>query len=136
MKMIKKLYREMAVFIDARLNCQKSNNTEWFDKHTDYLENYLLQKLPHGSGLDYTWNYDYKKSHGQKIVLTMSYHAMDENGFYDRIIDFTLTITPSLTNDFNLSITGNFGKYQDIKDYLYDILNDAFYQDIDTGNKN
>jgi hypothetical protein len=127
----RKLYQEMAQIIDAIKNCEKSGNTEWFNNHTEYLEKYLLEKLPHGSGLDYTWRYDYQKSNANKIVLTMSYHAMNENGYYDRVIDFTLTITANLAHGFDTLITGNFGKYQDIKDYLYDILTDSLNQDID-----
>ena len=57
---------------------------------------------------------------------------MDENGYYDGWIDFRLTVTPSLAHDFNTLITGNFGKYQDIKDYLYDILTMALNTSIDT----
>lgn len=127
----RKLYQEMGQIIDARKNCEKSGNTEWFNKHTEYLEKYLIEKLPHGSGLDYTWNYDYNKSNANKVVLTMSFYAMNDVGMYDRVIDFTVTITPSLAHNFDLLISGNFGKYQDIKEYLYDILTEAFNQDID-----
>jgi len=124
--MDRKLYQEMAALIGARIACYKSDDKhEWYLKHTERLEK-LLDFLPHGSGLDYTWHYDYNKSHSDKIVLTMSYHAMDENGFYSGIIDFTVKVTPSLQSGFNLLITGNFNEYQDVKDYLYDILYDAF----------
>lgn len=125
-----KLYQTMANFILARQNCIKYNNTEYTDKHTETLNN-LLENLPHGNGLDYTWHYDFTKSNENKIILTMSYHAMDENGYYDRIIDFTVSVKPSLINDIRLSINGNFGKYQDIKNYLYEILSDSLCQNID-----
>ena len=119
--MAKKLYQEMASLIQARQNCINKGNTEWQGKHEKRLCE-LLDELPHGSGLDYTWHYDFNKSNQDKIVLLMSFHAMDENGYYDAVIDFKVTITASLSNDINMVITGNFGKYQDIKDYLYDIL--------------
>lgn len=122
-----KLYELMARRIQARINCDKSNNIEWFDKHTDTLNN-LLKVLPHGSGLDYDWNYDIKRCHGERIVLTTAYHSMDE--YYDATIDFTLTVIPSLQFGFNLLIKGNFGKHQDIKEYLYDILREALNKDI------
>ena len=125
-----KLYHKMAVLLQARENC-KRDNKEWLDMHTEQLED-LLDNLPHGSGLDYTWLYDYQHSNGNRVVLSMSFHAMDENGFYDGIIDFTVSITPSLVNDFNLSITGKFGKRQDIKDYLYQIINEALYIELDS----
>jgi hypothetical protein len=113
------------------MNCKNSNNTEWFANHTEYLEKYLLEKLPHGSGLDYKWYYDYDKSKTNKVVLFSAFHAMNENGMYDKVIEFILTITPNLSHNYDLSITGNFGKYQDIKEYLYDILTESLNQDID-----
>ena len=127
--MARKLYQEMASLILARANCIAKANTEWQSNHEDRLQE-LLQELPHGSGLDYTWNYDFSKSNQDKMVLLMNFHAMNQDGYYDGIIDFKVTITASLTNDINMVITGNFGKYQDIKDYLYDILIYAFTSDI------
>lgn len=127
----RKLYQEMAQIIEARINCEKSNNTEWLNNHTEYLEKYLLEKLPHGSGLNYDWCYDYNKSNANKIVLTTSYDAMDDVGYYDGMIDFTLTITANLAHGFDTRIIGNFGKYQTIRDYLYDILGESLNQDID-----
>ena len=121
------LYQYMANLIVARKNCIDSNNQEWFDNHTDKLES-LLDNLPHGSGLDYTWKYDYNKSNRNRIVLYMSFHAMDDNGYYDGIIDFTVTVKPDLLSIIDLSIIGNFGKYQDVKSYLYDILYESFTQ--------
>lgn len=124
------LYKELASRIQARHNCQKSNNTEWFGKHTD-VANAMLRELPHGSGIDGEWRLDFDKSNGEKVILYGEYHAMDDNGYYDGWIDFRVTITPSLQFDFNLSITGNFGKYQDVKDYLYDILRTALEETVD-----
>ena len=129
--MKRKIYQSMANSIQARLNCIKSGNTEFINSHTEYLENYLLNKLPHGSGLDYTWHYDFNKSHGNKIVLTMSFHAMDQNGFYDKVIDFIVVVTPDFISDIDLTITGNFGKYQDVKNYLYDIIGEALTTEIE-----
>ena len=54
---------------------------------------------------------------------------MDENGYYDTIIDFQAVITPSLSGNFKLRITGNFGKkHQDLKDYLNEIIGYALEQ--------
>ena len=124
------LYRELASRIVARNNCVKSSTLEWKGKHEEVISQ-LIDKLPHGSGLDSDWRINYEKSQPDRIQLYTSYHAMDENGFYDGWIDFTLTITPSLLSGFHLNISGVFGKYQDIKEYLYDILNYALNQRID-----
>ena len=119
-----KLYQALGAAVVARANCEKSGNAEWFEKWTDKIKAYL-GLLPHGSGLDGQWDIDYARSREDHIVLTMSYHAMDENGFYDGWIDFSLTITPSLQLGFKLNIRGNFGKYGDVKDYLYETLDAA-----------
>ena len=95
----KPVYQVMARLIQARQNCIKAKNQEWFKKHSDRLQA-LLSELPHGSGLDYTWHYDFDKSNSEQIVLTMSLHSMDENGHYDAIIDFRTVITPSLSDNF------------------------------------
>lgn len=128
-----KVYKELAQRIQARMNCEKSGNTEWLNKHEAVI-NELIGMLPHGSGLNYEWELDYKKSHANNIILYMSYDTMDEAGYYDIVVNFTLQITPSLISGYDLHIKGNFGKYQDIKDYLYDILHEALNQDIDTDN--
>ena len=118
---LKDVYREMAKAIDARLNCIKVNNEEWIDKHEEHIQE-LIDELPHGSGLNYTWELDFDKSTGEKIILAMSYEAMNENGMYDGVINFTLIVKGSLMFGIDIKITGNFGKYQDIKEYLYEIL--------------
>jgi hypothetical protein len=128
--MKRKLYQLMASTIDARLTCIVKNSTEWIDNHTDTL-NKLLDKLPSGSGLDNEWHYDIKHSTGNKILLSSSFHTMNEDGYYDGWIDFKIRIEASLINEIKLSITGNFGKYQDIRDYLYDILHYALTSEIE-----
>jgi len=48
---------------------------------------------------------------------------MDENGYYDGYIDFVLVIKAKYRDIFGkliIDIKGKFGKYKDIKDYLYE----------------
>jgi hypothetical protein len=130
--MKRKLYQEIASYILAKQNCINSKNEDWEIKHTEYLENYLLNKLSHGSGINGKWQYDYTKSNANKIILRNTYDAMNENGFYDKYINFTVTVSPSLAFEIDLSITGNFGKYQDIKEYLHEILYSDLVNEIDT----
>lgn len=128
-----KIYQEMASAAGARNRCAISANnaddagsgqhwTEWMDRHEDTIKK-MLDLLPHGSGIDGDWAFDFVKSGDDKVIFYNSFHAMDENGMYDGWIDFTVTITPSIAYGFHIKITGNFGKRQDIKEYLAESLN-------------
>ena len=120
------IYRELANRIQARLNCMKKdvqdeNTRSWTEKHEEAIEA-LRNFLPHGSGIDSGISIDLINSTGEKIIIDSSYHAMNDGGYYDRWIDFSITVTPSLIHGISLKITGRFGKYQDIREYLYDIF--------------
>ena len=128
--MKQKLYNRMAQIVDARFTCIKKNNTEWIEKHTEALEEMTKNYMPSGSGLDAKTEIDLIKSSGEKLAFTSSFHVMDENGFYDGWIEFKLYVTPSLIHGFILSIIGNFGKRQDIKEYLYSLYREALEVEI------
>lgn len=71
------------------------------------LEKYaesIIDKLPHGSGINYTWRYDVLKN--GKVKFYNSYDAMDEWGGYCHVYDFTITIQPSHESDFTFSFCG------------------------------
>ena len=46
---------------------------------------------------------------------------MDEHGFYDGWVSFKVVISSCLMFGFRLKITGKFGKYSHVKNYLYDL---------------
>lgn len=50
----------------------------------------LLDLLPHGSGIDYTWEITYRKN--GNIQAKNFFHAMNENGYYDGIMPFIVRI--------------------------------------------
>ena len=79
-----------------------SPNCDW-DIFTDN-ELAILDNLPHGSGIDYDWMAE-KLGNG-KIKAHNAYHAMDENGFYCRVFDFSVTFRPSDPGDFRLMFHG------------------------------
>lgn len=111
----------------AMKECERRNNEVWYKRHSKTIYK-LLDLLPHGSGLDGQYKLDVKN---EKILLYMDYHAMDDNGYYDGWIHFTVTITPSLFYGCKIRITGNFGKYQSIKEYLYDIYDDVLSRELE-----
>ena len=124
-----KLYQKIASLLNARENCRKSENTEWFNRHTDELESIADNELPHGSGIDSGCTINLDKSNSNKIVIEMEYHHMTEWGMYDGWSDHTITIKPDLFSGFCMSISGR--NRNDIKEYLYQVfesvLNEEYY---------
>lgn len=87
----------------------------------------LNNLLPSGSGVDVGCNINITKHN--KIVILSGWHIMNDGGYYDGWIDFRVVVTPSFDN-FDLNIIGNFGKHQDLKDYLYELFNYSLNQEI------
>jgi hypothetical protein len=130
--MKRKVYQILASHLEAYKLCVVKNNKEWEEKHADTVNKIIDDLLPHGSGINAETEISFKKSGDKKIVLYTEFQAMDNNGYYDKWIGFSVTITPSLSNDISLSIVGNFGsKYQHIKDYLYDLYYEALKQEVE-----
>lgn len=89
----------------------------------DCLESILESELPHGSGIDYKWEFDFNKN--GSIVCRNSFHAMNENGYYDGIMPFKFTIQFDRQNnklDFNHIICNEKRKnsFYGLKEYLTD----------------
>jgi len=119
------LYKMMAARITAIENCKRYGDTEWEPRHQEELKK-LLDFLPHGSGIDEDWTISIDRSNSERIVLSNSFHVMNEVGFYDGWIDFTVTIRPDFISGFKMNIKGRFSDYrwqgESIKEYLYQVL--------------
>ena len=122
--MPKTLVQELASAIQARKNCEESNNTVWNGKWAERIRE-LSKQLPHGSGIDGDCYVDQDASHADKLVIQTAFHHMDENGFYDGWTQHTVIVTPSF-NGINIRITGQ--NRNDIKDYLYETFDYALTQ--------
>jgi len=129
---MKPLYKVLANSIQAYKNCIQGQNP-WRGKWRDNVSYCEENHLPHGSGIG-DCKVDIDKSSGNKVVIFSDYHVMDENGFYDGYIDFSVTIKPNLLFDFTLEIKGKFGKYQDIKDYLYEVFEQDLRREVEEYN--
>lgn len=114
---VRPLYRELSATIQAYKNCLAANpqNTEWAKKHRETLMR-LVDLLPYGSGIE-SLEVDFEKSHLEKIIVYLSFHHMNADGFYCGYTDHTITITPSFHDGVNLRISGS--NRQDIKEYLH-----------------
>ena len=111
--------------LNAYHNCLKSNNQLWLDKHEETIEDALLDSLPHGSGIDADWQIDILDN---CISCHNSYHRMNGDGFYCEWIDFVVRIKANYRDMFGkliITIYGKFGRHQDIKDSLYEIVQEG-----------
>lgn len=59
----------------------------------------ILHALPHGSGIDAQWSISCDTKH--RKVFNCSYHAMDENGYYDGWVDFCVIVYQHTSDKFN-----------------------------------
>jgi hypothetical protein len=123
MEMVRDVYKKMAFLIDAHKRCLEKDTEEakeWADKHAQAIED-LLQELPHGGGIG-NWIFDYGRSDGEKLVLYNGITVMDNNGCGTKTRYFQVIVKGSLMFGIAIHIIGNFGKDQDVKEYLYQIL--------------
>ena len=140
-----KVYKQLIRTMNSRQSCIdnyaifKKVNPEniagwktWVNTYDDEIEDIEKNYLPHGSGIDNGCHVNLDKSNENKIIIDSGYHCMDENGYYDGWIDFSVTVTPCLEMDISINIIGNFGKYHYTKEYLYDVFYYALYDTIYT----
>ena len=125
-QMSRPLYREMASTLQAINNCRKSANKEWEERHEKTLSD-LCNALPSGSGIDCGTKLDRDACRPDRLVFTLSYHFMDENGFYCGWGDFVVYAKPSF-DGIELRITGR-DKNQ-VKEMLYDLYRCALTQEV------
>lgn len=125
---LRPLYREIAARIVARANCEQSGNNEWRSRHSDWLAYAERELLPSGSGIDCGTKIDLDRSTGRRIVLTMSFHHMNENGFYDGWTEHTVTIVPAF-DGIDLVVGGR--DRNGVKEYLADTYYHCLKSQID-----
>ncbi len=114
----------------AMQNCVKVKRTnadgaDWYYIHEKRIESALLEILPHGSGIDCDWAFGFTD---KAILCLNSYHRMDEMGGYAGWIDFQVKISidhRTIDGKIDFTVTGRFGKHQDIKEYLYDTIGEG-----------
>lgn len=126
--MERKLYAVLASLVQARANCNRMGNEEWFVRHSERIEQVVRDFLPSGSGIDSGCSIDLDASTEDKIVLNTSYHHMNEGGYYDGWTEHTITVRPSLAFGIRVSIGGR--DRNDIKEYLHDVFHTALMQEI------
>jgi hypothetical protein len=104
------------------------NITRWLAIHTTILEDIADKLLPSGSGFDNGTAIDLEQSKPERLVLSTSFHHMNENGFYTKWTQHEVIITPSLAFDFEIKITGR--NHNGIKDYMHEVFDHALRQTV------
>lgn len=125
---LRPLYRELASLLQARANCARANNDEWYDKHAERIETLVKQWMPSGSGIDTGTEIDFDASTPSKLVFVFSYHHMDENGYYNGWTDHKCIVRPSLAFGIDIRISGRDRNM--VKDYLYEVYHHAITTDV------
>jgi len=125
---MKKAYQQIASSFQARINCEKSNNREWFDRHTETIENIVKEHFPSGSGFDCGTRFEFDKSTPEKLVFFTEFHHMDESGFYDGWTQHEVIVKPVLAFGFTIRVTGK--DRNDIKDYIAECFDGALNTEV------
>ena len=128
MKKERYLYSELAMAIQARLNCEQSGNKEWFDTWSTRIESLVGTYMPSGSGFDSGTKIDLELSHAEKLVFHASFHHMNDAGYYVGWTGHTVTVTPSFAHKFNLRVSGR--NRNDIKDYIAESFDSALCAEV------
>ena len=96
---------------------------EWRHNHVNEINRIVKEYLPSGCGFDNGSSFDLLKSTRNKLVITTSFHHMDDNGTYDGWTDHQVIVTPDLLSGFHIEVTGE--NRNQIKDFIADTFDDA-----------
>src|SRR6187551_1233267 len=122
-----KLYQKLAREIERYNRCLE-DRPDCAQDAREAIEN-LMGEMPSGSGWNHGTKIDLAESTAKRIVLTGSWHHMDDMGGYDGWTQHCIVITASLAFGFELNVTGR--NRDNIKDYLSDVFNDTLSMEMD-----
>lgn len=125
--MNKTIAQHLSDHIQAMQNCYSKGKTEpdgWYYKHKNKV---LFCVAYHGYNYLSNFKIDIEASTPQKLVFTVDYHHMNENGFWDGWTNHKITVKPEF-NGFDIRITGEDRNH--IKDVLYENVNSFLNEKI------
>ncbi len=114
-----KTYRALALEIDRRIRGKAKGRVEWEWDATATIDR-IMGTAPHGSGIDSGVSLDIDKSTGERLVFTIPYHRMNNEGYYCEWIDYKMTVKPSLRWDYSARIMGR--NREGLRDYVADVM--------------
>lgn len=120
---------EISTTMQARLNCLRSGNSVWLQRHEDFIDRIVRDWLPHGSGIDSGNRIDLDSKHnrypGRYFRIDSSFHLMNDNGFYVGWKDYSVVVRPNF-GGIDLDIVGR------VPEYLKEYLADTYYWALST----
>lgn len=130
--MSKPLYQQLASLFIAWQNCQTSkfHRPDAVDNHREMMTTLVKRYMPSGSGFDVGTAIDLDRTTPECLVFHTSFHPMDEHGFYENWLDFTVTVRPSLAYHIDLEIEGR--DRNDIKGYVDEVFHLCLVEPVDT----
>lgn len=114
------IYNEIAQRLQAMQNCEKSGNTEWFQKHKDVIHKIEKNYLPAGSGFDSGTELDFEQSTPEELIFNTGFHHMDTHGGYDGWTHHKVVVRASLVFGVYIFVGG--GDRNGIKDYIHEVF--------------
>lgn len=104
---------------DTQMNSTKMNMTD------EYNASFILENLPHGSGIDLKWIMDETQ---KTWKFRNAFHLMNEHGMYYSWADFTLHVPKrgKWSEDFRLTFADDYARRQAKKNNLREYLEDLF----------
>ena len=98
------------------------------DEQKENFEYYLDFHLPHGSGIDAAWNYEWQRN---RLIAKCSFHCMDDNGMYCGWADFTVAFHYAKPmKDFTLHFNGDTAQYLNRKKMLRECIEQDIYHSM------
>ncbi len=123
-----KVIEKIATQVMAIQNCEKSGNSEWLHKHTEFLCKIEETLLPSGSGFDNGSCVEIDLCKENKIVLKTDYHHMNDNGMYDGWTTHLITIKPDFVCGLHITVSGK--DRNDIKNFIHETFYQALTQEF------
>lgn len=115
---------KFANIFQAYLTCKEKGNAEWQDQHDNHI-NSMLKNLPSGAGIDKGIKFDWANSKPECLIFNLSFHHMNNDGYYDGWTTHTIKLRPSFLEGFSMTISGR--NRNEVKTYLVDIFHEIFY---------
>ena len=116
-------------------------NSRFLDDEMECVLSMIEQELPHGSGIDCEWAL--KLTTPTRVNAVNSYHCMDEHGYYDGYVDFTVHFDIADKDVFRITFRSDYQnrkreKQYMLREYLEETisqsLQDAVWKDYDECN--